>query len=112
MKLTYAVVFEETSNNYSAYAPDLPGCVGTAATLAEAQEIMREAMGIYIEETIEQGEPLPAPQMSMQDALAFHSKALTENADKLRSTFADAPATISTDCGYDCGGGIGLNTIT
>lgn len=93
MKLTYAVVFEQTPNTYSAYSPELPGCIGTAATLKGAQEIMREAINIYIESAIEKGEPLPIPRMSAQDALAFHNNALSEYAS---STFATAQTAIST----------------
>ena len=96
MKLAYAVVFEQTPNNYSAYSPELPGCVATAATWTEIQKIMRDAIAVYIEETVEKGEPVPTPQMSVQDALAFHSNALAENAEELSQTFSDAPATIST----------------
>lgn len=96
MKLAYAVVFEQTPNNYSAYAPDLPGCVATAATWTEIQQIMRDAIALYVAETVEKGEPIPAPQMSVQDALAFHGNTLAENAAELSQAYSDAPATIST----------------
>ncbi len=96
MKLAYAVVFEQTPNNYSAYSPDLPGCVGTAATWTEVRQIMRDAVALYIEELTEKGEPVPMPQMSVQDALTFHSNTLAENATELSRTFSDGPATIST----------------
>ena len=96
MKLAYAVVFEQAPNNYSAYSPELPGCIGTAETWTEIHEIMRASIAIYIGEIVEKGEPLPTPRMSVQDALAFHSNALRENTEELRSAFSDAPATIST----------------
>ena len=96
LKLTYAVVFEQMPNNYSAYSPDLDGCIGTAATWEEIQETMREAITIYIEETLEKGGPMPAPHMSVQDALTYHSDTLSENAEALQSTFSESPATVST----------------
>ena len=96
MNLQYSVVFERTPNNYCAYVPDLPGCIATAATWTEIQQIMQDAIALYIEETVEKGEPVPTPQMSVQDALAFHSNALAENAEELSRAFSDAPATIST----------------
>ena len=40
MKLTYAVVFEQTPNNYGAYVPDVPGCVSTGKTWDEMQAMI------------------------------------------------------------------------
>lgn len=99
MKLSYAVVFEQTPNNYSAYPPDLPGCVSTADTWPAIQEMVREAISIYVEEAVEQGEPLPAPRMSVEEAMAYHSAALTEHSEEVLSTFADAPPTLTTTFG-------------
>ncbi len=42
--MRYAIVIEKTPNNYSAYAPDLPGCAATGATLAEIQQQIKEAI--------------------------------------------------------------------
>ena len=41
--MKYAVVIEKTGNGYSAYVPDLPGCIAAADTLAETEELIREA---------------------------------------------------------------------
>ena len=72
MKLTYAVVFERTPNNYSAYAPDVPGCIATGKTWGEIQAIIREALEFHFEGLQEDGDPIPRPQMSVAEALAYH----------------------------------------
>ena len=46
MKLKYVVVYEQTPNNFCAYAPDLPGCISTGKTWDEVREMMREAIGV------------------------------------------------------------------
>ena len=78
MKLTYAVVYERSTNNYSAYLPDLPGCVGTGATPEEVQENIREAAAFHIEGLREDGEPVPEPRLSVRQAMAYHASALAE----------------------------------
>ncbi len=78
MKLKYAVVYERTPNNYSAYSPDLPGCISTGETWEEIQENMREALTFHIESLMEYDDPVPQPQMSIEDAMAFHCKVLKE----------------------------------
>ena len=72
MKCTYAVVFERTPNNYAAYAPDVPGCIATAKTWDGIQVMIREAIEFHIEGMQLDGDPLPAPQMSVAEALAYH----------------------------------------
>ncbi|MEN6357382.1 MAG: type II toxin-antitoxin system HicB family antitoxin [Armatimonadota bacterium] len=57
----YTVIYEQAGNNYSAYVPDLPGCVTTGATLEETQANMREAIELYIEALQEDGKPVPEP---------------------------------------------------
>lgn len=42
--MLYAVVIEKAKSNYSAYVPDLPGCVATGATIAETQQQIQEAI--------------------------------------------------------------------
>jgi len=58
--MRYAIVVEKAENNYSAYVPDLPGCVATGATVEETEREIREAIGFHIEGLIEDG--LPPPQ--------------------------------------------------
>ena len=79
MKLTYAVVYEQAPNNYSAYLPDLPGCVAAGATRDEARENIREAAAFHIEGLQEDGEPIPEPRLSVRQALERHASALVES---------------------------------
>ena len=72
MKLTYAVVFEQTPNNYCAYIPDLPGCVSTGRTWEEMQWMIKEAIEFHIEGMQLDGDPIPPPQMSVEEALEYH----------------------------------------
>ena len=57
----YTVVHERTDRNYSAYVPDLPGCVAAAKTKAETRRLIREAIEMHIEAMREAGEPIPEP---------------------------------------------------
>jgi predicted RNase H-like HicB family nuclease len=47
--MRYAVVIEKANGNYSAYVPDLPGCVATGATVAEVEAEIREAIRFHID---------------------------------------------------------------
>jgi predicted RNase H-like HicB family nuclease len=47
--MKYAVVYEKAPNNFSAYVPDLPGCVATGATHEEVKRNIREALAFHIE---------------------------------------------------------------
>jgi predicted RNase H-like HicB family nuclease len=47
--MRYAIVVEKTANNYSAYVPDLPGCVATGNTIEEMESQIREAIEFHIE---------------------------------------------------------------
>lgn len=55
----YLVVIEKADANFSAYSPDLPGCVATGATREEAEERMREAIAFHLEGLREDGHPPP-----------------------------------------------------
>lgn len=48
-----------TSGNYSAYVPDLPGCVATGATVEEAETSIREAIAFHLDGMREDGTPIP-----------------------------------------------------
>ena len=91
MKLKYAVVYEQTPNNYGAYVPDLPGCISTGASWREIQDNIREAMEFHIEGLHENGDPVPEPRMSISEAMEFHSGVLSEHggpASQLETTVA------------------------
>ena len=96
MKLTYAVVIEQTPNNYGAYAPDVPGCISTAATPNEMLSMISEALTFHIEALLEDGDPVPEPTMSIDDAIAYHSRALSDAEQELLAEYGDAPPTLST----------------
>ena len=96
MKRTYAVVIEQTPNNYAPYAPDAPGCISTAKTSDEMLLMIREALTVHIEFLIEDGDPVPEPTMSIDDAIAHHSEALAESEEESLAKFGDAAPTIST----------------
>jgi predicted RNase H-like HicB family nuclease len=57
--MQYAVVVEKTGNGYSAYVPDLPGCVAAARTRAETERLIREAIQFHLEGLRENGDPIP-----------------------------------------------------
>ena len=58
----YLIVIEgNEGENYSAYVPDLPGCVATGATPEEVEREMRDAIALHIEGLRDAGEPIPEP---------------------------------------------------
>ena len=64
--MKYTVVIEKAENNYSAYVPDLPGCVATGKTRDEVSCNVREAIAFHIEGLREDGLPAPEPQTSAE----------------------------------------------
>ncbi len=59
--MRYAIVIEKTEGNYSAYVPDLPGCVSTGRTLDEVRRNMRDAVEFHLDGLRADGEPIPEP---------------------------------------------------
>ncbi len=57
----FLVVIEKAGHNYSAYAPDLPGCVATGDTPEEVWQNMRDAIEVHIQGLIEDKLPIPGP---------------------------------------------------
>ena len=57
----YIVIYEWTGRNYSAYVPDLPGCIAAADTLEETEALMKEAIKLYLEALREEGKAVPEP---------------------------------------------------
>ena len=60
--MEYAIVIEQTPRSFSAFAPDLPGCVATGATRDEVIAEMRAAIAFHIESLREHGELVQAPR--------------------------------------------------
>ncbi len=59
--MKYLVVIEPSETGFSAYSPDLPGCVVTGATEAEVEREMHEAMKFHVEGLRLEGYPVPTP---------------------------------------------------
>jgi predicted RNase H-like HicB family nuclease len=59
--MRYAIVVERAANNYSAYVPDLPGCVATGVTMEETEQLIREAIELHLSGLREDGLPIPQP---------------------------------------------------
>ncbi len=58
----FLVVVEKASGNYSAYSPDLPGCIATGETREEAEENIHEAILMHVRGLIEDNLPVPEAQ--------------------------------------------------
>lgn len=58
----FLIIIEQGNHNYSAYVPDLPGCIATGKTVEEVKANMREAIRMHLEGMIEDQEPIPLPQ--------------------------------------------------
>ena len=58
--MRYAVVIEKAESNYSAYVPDLPGCVATGTTVEEVEQEIRDAIAFHLDGMREDGLPIPA----------------------------------------------------
>ena len=59
--MRYAIVIEKAGANYSAYVPDLPGCVATGSTVPETETSIREAIELHLSGMREDGRPIPPP---------------------------------------------------
>ena len=59
--MRYAVVIEKASGNYSAYVPDLPGCVATGESVQDVEREIRDAVRFHIDGLREDGLPVPEP---------------------------------------------------
>lgn len=64
--MRYAVVIEQGGNNFSAYVPDLPGCVATGKTLEEVEREIQEAIEFHLEGMRADGLPIPEPSSRVE----------------------------------------------
>ena len=62
--MKYLIVIEKTTTGYSAYSPDLPGCIATADTEEEIQREMRQTIAFHLDGLRQEGMPIPEPQSS------------------------------------------------
>lgn len=64
--MRYAVVIEKSESNYSAYVPDLPGCIATGASIQQVEAEIREAIEFHIEGLREDGSVIPLPSSQVE----------------------------------------------
>lgn len=64
--MRYAIVIEKAESNYSAYVPDLPGCVATGATVEETESQIREAIAFHLDGMREDGIAIPHPESRVE----------------------------------------------
>lgn len=57
----YLIIVEPTATGFSAYSPDVPGCVAAGHTRAEVEREMREALAFHLDGLREDGHPVPRP---------------------------------------------------
>lgn len=67
----FLVVIEKANGNYSAYSPDLPGCVATGETREEAERNMHEAIQMHVQGLLEDNLPVPESQ-AFAEYIAIH----------------------------------------
>lgn len=60
----YLIVIEETETGFSAYSPDVPGCVSTGRSREEVERAMRDAIAFHLDGLREDGQPIPKPSSS------------------------------------------------
>ena len=59
--MRYAIVIEKANGNYSAYVPDIPGCIATGKSIEETRRKLVDALESHLELMREAGEPIPQP---------------------------------------------------
>jgi predicted RNase H-like HicB family nuclease len=64
--MKYAIVIEKAQGNYSAYVPDLPGCIATGSTVEEVEQQIREAIEFHLDGIREDGDPIPPPSSQVE----------------------------------------------
>ena len=62
--MRYLIIIEKTDTGYSAYSPDLPGCVSTGVTREETEANMKEAIAFHLEGLKAEGLEIPQPSSS------------------------------------------------
>ena len=59
--MRYLIVVEETSTGYSAYSPDLPGCIATGSSQPEVEKAIHDAIAFHLDGMREDGQQVPSP---------------------------------------------------
>ena len=95
MRLKYVVVFERTANNWGAYVPDVPGCVGVGDTWEETLETINEALTGHIELMLEDGDPVQEPTTSIDDVIRSHLELVSEDFGDLLQDLDEPSPTVA-----------------
>ena len=74
--MKYAIVIEKAENNYSAYVPDLPGCITTGKSIEETRRLIREAIEFHIEGLRLEGCQVPQPSSHCEYVEVFAAQPL------------------------------------
>jgi len=64
--MKYAVVIEDAGSNFSAYVPDLPGCIATGNSFEEVEREIRSAIQFHLEGMKQDGLPIPKPSSAVE----------------------------------------------
>jgi predicted RNase H-like HicB family nuclease len=64
---SYAVIFEKTGTGYSAYVPDLPGCIAAGDTILQTTKLVRKAIEMHVAGMREDGLTIPEPATTVED---------------------------------------------
>ena len=64
--MRYAVVIENAGTNFSAYVPDLPGCIATGQSIEEAENEIRSAIQFHLDGMKKEGLPIPIPSSAVE----------------------------------------------
>jgi len=64
--MRYAIVIEKADSKYSAYVPDLPGCIATGRTIEETEQQIQEAIEFHLEGLRDDGVPIPQPESQVE----------------------------------------------
>ena len=64
--MRYAIVIEKSNNGFTAFVPDLPGCVAAAESEAEVRQLIRESIELHIDGVRESGEAVPPPSSRVE----------------------------------------------
>jgi len=64
--MKYAVVIEKADSNYSAYVPDLPGCIATGRTIEKVEIEIRNSIEFHLEGMKQDGQTIPLPSSAVE----------------------------------------------
>ncbi|TAL67599.1 MAG: type II toxin-antitoxin system HicB family antitoxin [Bacteroidetes bacterium] len=76
----YLIIIEKTSTGYSAYSPDVDGCVAVGETKKECEKNMKEALQYHIEFMIEKGYEIPKPKSRAAEFINLQFKKVSQTA--------------------------------